>query len=107
MRIIQTYTQTGRVPNVVNLAPQDAGDARPGRRATRTGPACSRTCSTGCARPGINVEETENIIFADAEAAVARISLDGEPSADVVAAIKCGNPHVLDVHVVAVATSAA
>jgi acetolactate synthase small subunit len=52
---------------------------------------------------GINVEETENIIFADAEAAVARISIIGEPPADVVAAIKNGNPHVMDVHVVAVA----
>ena len=51
---------------------------------------------------GINVHETENIIFADAEAAVARLSLEGNPSADVVAAIKNGNPHVLDVHVVAI-----
>ena len=31
---------------------------------------------------GINVEETENIIFADAEAAVARISIIGEPPAE-------------------------
>ncbi|MEK6631147.1 MAG: hydroxyacid dehydrogenase, partial [Acidobacteriota bacterium] len=49
----------------------------------------------------LNVQETENIIFADAEAAVARVSLEGEPPADVVAAIKSGNPHVLDVHIVA------
>jgi len=41
-------------------------------------------------------------VFADAEAAVARISVKGEPPAEVVAAIKSGNPHVLDVHVVAV-----
>jgi acetolactate synthase small subunit len=51
---------------------------------------------------GINAQETENIIFSDAEAAVARISIIGEPPPDVVAAIKSGNPHVLDVHVVAV-----
>ena len=38
----------------------------------------------------------------DAEAAVARISIKGEPPAAVVAAIKSGHPHVLDVHVVSV-----
>ena len=30
----------------------------------------------------LNVQETENIVFEGAEAAVARINLDGEPSAD-------------------------
>jgi D-3-phosphoglycerate dehydrogenase len=49
---------------------------------------------------GINVQETENIIFADAEAAVARVNIEGAPSADVVAAIKSGNAFVLDVHLV-------
>jgi D-3-phosphoglycerate dehydrogenase / 2-oxoglutarate reductase len=93
VRIIQTYVRTGRVPNVVNLSRKTPAD-RPGVLAHVF--ECLREA-------GINVEETENIIFADAEAAVARISIIGEPPASVVAAIKDGNPHVMDVHVVAVA----
>jgi D-3-phosphoglycerate dehydrogenase len=50
---------------------------------------------------GLNVEETENIIFAGAEAAVARVNLSGEPPPAVLARIKSGNAHVLDVQVVA------
>jgi D-3-phosphoglycerate dehydrogenase / 2-oxoglutarate reductase len=102
VRIIDTYVRTGRVPNVVNLSRKTPAthvlvirhQDRPGVLAHVF--ECLRAA-------GINVEETENIIFADAEAAVARIGVTGEPPADVVAAIKTGNPHVLDVHVVAVA----
>ena len=41
--------------------------------------ACSRTCSTICGEGNLNVQETENIVFEGAEAAVARINIDGEP----------------------------
>ena len=67
---------TGKVPNVVNLA--------------RTTPATHMLVVRHLDRPGvlahvfdqlrgggINVQETENIIFEGAEAAVARINLDG------------------------------
>jgi D-3-phosphoglycerate dehydrogenase len=50
---------------------------------------------------GINVQETENIIFDGAEAAVARINMDGCPSDDNVAALRTGNQDILDVRVVA------
>jgi D-3-phosphoglycerate dehydrogenase len=102
VRIIQTYVRTGRVPNVVNLSRKTpATHVLVTRHQDRPGVLAH---VFECLREaGINVEETENIIFADAEAAVARISIIGEPPADVVAAIKDGNPHVMDVHVVAVA----
>jgi D-3-phosphoglycerate dehydrogenase / 2-oxoglutarate reductase len=102
VRIIQTYVRTGRVPNVVNLSRKTpATHVLVTRHQDRPGVLAH---VFECLREaGINVEETENIIFADAEAAVARISIIGEPPAEVVAAIKTGNPHVLDVHVVAVA----
>jgi len=102
VRIIQTYVRTGRVPNVVNLSRKTpATHVLVIRHQDRPGVLAH---AFECLREaGINVEETENIIFADAEAAVARISVIGEPSASVVAAIKTGNPHVMDVHVVAVA----
>jgi D-3-phosphoglycerate dehydrogenase / 2-oxoglutarate reductase len=102
VRIIETYVRTGRVPNVVNLSRKTpATHVLVTRHQDRPGVLahvfeCLRAA-------GINVEETENIIFADAEAAVARISVTGEPPAEVVAAIRDGNPHVMDVHVVAVA----
>jgi len=101
VRIIETYVKTGRVPNVVNLSRKTpATHVLVTRHQDRPGVLahvfeCLRAA-------GINVEETENIIFADAEAAVARIGIIGEPPAEVVAAIKDGNPHVMDVHVVAV-----
>ena len=102
VRIIETYVRTGRVPNVVNLSRKTpATHVLVTRHQDRPGVLAH---IFECLREaGINVEETENIIFADAEAAVARISVMGEPPAEVVAAIKTGNPHVLDVHVVAVA----
>jgi D-3-phosphoglycerate dehydrogenase len=102
VRIIDTYIRTGRVPNVVNLSRKTpATHVLVTRHQDRPGVLAH---VFECLRQaGINVEETENIIFADAEAAVARVSVIGEPPAGVVAAIKNGNPHVMDVHVVAVA----
>ena len=65
-----------------------------------TSPACSRTSSTACAPANLNVQETENIIFEGAHAAVARINLDGVPPAETVAAIQSGNADVLDLQLV-------
>ena len=78
VRIIRSYKETGRVPNVVNLA--------------RRTPATHMLVVRHRDRPGVlahvfnhlrqanlNVQETENIVFEGAEAAVARINLDGEP----------------------------
>jgi D-3-phosphoglycerate dehydrogenase len=48
----------------------------------------------------LNVQETENIVFEGAEAAVARVNLDGEPSAALRSRIKDGNTDVLDLQVV-------
>ncbi len=50
---------------------------------------------------GINVQETENIVFEGARAAVARIHVDREPSAEVLAALRTCTSDVLDVSLVA------
>ena len=101
VRIIQVYQQTGRVPNVINLARKTpATHVLVVRQKDR--PGVLAHVFDRLREAGINVEETENIIFSDAEAAVARISVIGEPPAEVVAAITSENPHVLDVHVVTV-----
>jgi D-3-phosphoglycerate dehydrogenase len=101
VRIVLTYKQSGRVPNVVNLARKTpATHVLIVRQQDK--PGVLAHVFERLREVGINVHETENIIFAGAEAAVARLSLEGNPTADVVAAIKNGNPHVLDVHVVAI-----
>jgi D-3-phosphoglycerate dehydrogenase len=46
------------------------------------------------------VQETENIIFEGAEAAIARINLDGKPSAELLQTIAQGNQDILNLHVV-------
>jgi D-3-phosphoglycerate dehydrogenase len=51
-------------------------------------------------RANLNVQETENIVFEGAEAAVARINLDGAPAGDLCQTIKAGNADVLDLQLV-------
>jgi D-3-phosphoglycerate dehydrogenase len=98
VRIVRTYKETGRVPNVVNLA--------------RRTPATHMLVVRHRDRPGVlahvfdhlrqaelNVQETENIVFEGAEAAVARINLDGVPPDEACNRIR-KNSDVLDLQVV-------
>ena len=48
----------------------------------------------------INVQETENIVFEGAEAALARINLDAQPSTALLAAMRSGNGDILNLRVV-------
>jgi D-3-phosphoglycerate dehydrogenase len=48
----------------------------------------------------LNVQETENIVFDGADAAVARINLDGAPASALCDVIRRGNADVLDLQVV-------
>jgi D-3-phosphoglycerate dehydrogenase / 2-oxoglutarate reductase len=99
VRVIRIYTETGRVPNVVNLA-------------TRT-PATHRLVIRHRDRPGVlahvfgklrsrslNVQETENVIFEGASAAVASINLDAEPPAELLKEIEQGSDDILSLQVV-------
>ena len=51
-------------------------------------------------RGNINVQETENVIFEGAQAAVARINLDGAPSDELLKSVQAGNADILDLHLV-------
>ena len=51
----------------------------------------------------MNVQETENIIFDGAQAAVARINLDGAPSARALDAMRSSNADILDLQLVKLA----
>jgi D-3-phosphoglycerate dehydrogenase len=53
---------------------------------------------------GLNVQETENVIFEGAEAAVARINIDTPPPEKLLASIR-GHQEIIDLHVVEIPKS--
>lgn len=99
VRIVLTYQRTGRVPNVVNLAKKTpATHLLVVRHFDRVGVLASVFTSLRSA--GINVQETENVVFEDAMAAVARIQLDQEPPAEVLEAIRAGSSDIIELNLV-------
>src|SRR5829696_5813855 len=100
VRIVKEFKETGKVPNVVNLA--------------RLTPATHRLVVRHLDRPGvlasvldaikgehINVQEMENIVFEGAEAAVARINLDNAPSAELLDRLRTENTDVIELDLLA------
>ena len=100
VRIIRSYKETGRVPNVVNLAVRTPATHMLVVR-HRDRPGVLAHVFDHLRRDNLNVQETENIVFEGAHAAVARINLDGAPSAALCDRIKSQNMDVLDLQVVA------
>ncbi len=100
VRVITAYMSTGKVPNVVNLATVSPASHMLVVR-HRDRPGVLAHVFDQLRQGGINVQETENTIFEGAQAAVARINLDGAPTATVVAALRAGNSDILDLRVVA------
>lgn len=99
VRIVQEFKDTGKVPNVVNLARQT--------------PATHRLVVRHVDRPGvlagvldalkaehINVQEMENIVFEGAAAAVARINLDQSPSDEVLKKIRSGSADIIELNLI-------
>lgn len=95
VRIVREFKETGKVPNVVNLARQT--------------PATHRLVVRHLDRPGvlaavldaikaeqINVQEMENIVFEGAAAAVARINLDNAPSTQMLEMLRTGNADIIE-----------
>jgi D-3-phosphoglycerate dehydrogenase len=95
VRIVREFKETGKVPNVVNLARQT--------------PATHRLVVRHLDRPGvlaivldaiksehINVQEMENIVFEGAEAAVARINLDNAPSREMLDRLRAANADIIE-----------
>jgi D-3-phosphoglycerate dehydrogenase len=99
VRIIRSYKETGRVPNVVNLARRTPATHMLVVR-HRDRPGVLAHVFDHLRRANLNVQETENIVFEGAEAAVARINLDGEPPSALCKQIKSENADVLDLQLV-------
>jgi D-3-phosphoglycerate dehydrogenase len=100
VRVVRLFKETGRPANVVNLAKKSpATHLLAVRHYDRVGVlAAVFDCLK---RGGINVQETENIVFEGARAAVARIHVDRAPAAEVLESLKSCTPDVLDVSLVA------
>ena len=100
VRIVRLFKATGRPANVVNLAKKSpATHLLAVRHHDRVGVlAAVFDCLK---KGGINVQETENIVFEGARAAVARIHVDREPSGDVLSALRSCTPDVIDISLVA------
>jgi D-3-phosphoglycerate dehydrogenase len=99
VRIIRSYKETGTVPNAVNLAARTPATHRLVVR-HRDRPGVLAHVFDQLRRRNLNVQETQNVIFDGAEAAVARINVDGRPNEDLLRAIESGNDDILSVHVV-------
>jgi len=99
VRIIRSYKESGHVPNVVNLARRTPATHMLVVR-HRDRPGVLAHVFDHLRRANLNVQETENIVFEGAEAAVARINLDGEPPASLCEKIKTENNDVYDLQLV-------
>jgi D-3-phosphoglycerate dehydrogenase len=96
VRIVEAFRASGEVPNAVNLSDRTpATHLLSIRHRDRVGVLAHIFSVLKDA--GINVQETENVIFAGAEAACARIQVDRAPEAAVLTRIESGNPDVFSV----------
>ena len=99
VRIVREFKETGKVPNVVNLARQT--------------PATFRLVVRHLDRPGvlagvldaikaeqINVQEMENVVFEGAAAAVARINLDNAPSSGMLNQLRAESSDILELNLI-------
>ncbi len=101
VHIIRTFQETGRVPNAVNIA-----DRSPAtcmlivRHRDRPGVLARVLDAISTAR--INVQEMENVIFSGFEAAVARIHLESEPSAEMLNSLQKSDADIFELRLTAI-----
>jgi D-3-phosphoglycerate dehydrogenase len=101
VRIVSTYKDTGKVPNVVNLAKKTPASHMLVVR-HRDRPGVLAHVFDHLRAGNINVQETENVIFEGAQAAVARINLDAAPGDALLQKMHEGNDDILDLHLVTI-----
>jgi D-3-phosphoglycerate dehydrogenase len=100
VRIVRTYKEKGVVPNVVNLAVHSpASHSLIVRHLDRPGVLAS--VFDRLRDYSINAQETENVVFDGAQAAIARINLDSAPPKELLDGIKEACAEILEIHLVA------
>ncbi len=95
VRIVREFKETGKVPNVVNLARQTPATHRLVVRHLDR-PGVLATVLDAIKSEHINVQEMENIVFEGAEAAVAWINLDNAPSREMLDRLPAGNADIIE-----------
>jgi D-3-phosphoglycerate dehydrogenase / 2-oxoglutarate reductase len=99
VRIIQTFQETGDVPNAVNLAKSTPATCTlVVRHLDRPGVLASVLDAISAAP--INVQEMENIVFEGAEAAVARINLEAVPAPPLLDEIRARNSNIIELSLI-------
>jgi D-3-phosphoglycerate dehydrogenase len=99
-RIVSAFKETGKVPNVVNLADHTpATHLLVVRHQDRPGVLAYVLNEIKAAN--INVQRMENIVFAGAEAAVARIELDGALETATLDRIRNSNHDIIEINIIA------
>ena len=99
VRIVREYMSSGRVPNCVNIARRTpATHLLVVRHRDRVGVLAHVFGRLKDA--GINAQQTENVVFDGAAAAMARIQVDQAPAGDTLEAIRAGCEDVLDLKLV-------
>jgi D-3-phosphoglycerate dehydrogenase len=101
VRIVQSFKETGQVPNVVNLAQRTPATHRLVVR-HRDRPGVLAQVLDAIKAEHINVQEMENIVFEGAEAAVARINLDKAPSSATLDRLRAGNEDIIELNVLGI-----
>ena len=95
IRIVREFKETGKVPNVINLARQTPATYRLVVRHLDR-PGVLATVLEAIKSEHINVQEMENIVFDGAEAAVARINLDNAPSQELLKRLQVENADIIE-----------
>jgi len=95
VRIIRAFKETGKVPNVVNLAARTPATHLLVVR-HRDRPGVLAHVLDAIRQANINVQEMENIIFEGSEAAVARINLEAAPSEETLERLKDENADIIE-----------
>ncbi len=97
VRIIREFRDTGSVPNVINLSSRTpATHLLVVRHKDRPGVLAHVLNEIKAA--AINVQQMENVVFAGAEAAIARIELDGTLEPQTVDRIRGGNSDIIELN---------
>jgi len=97
VRIIREFKETGSVPNVINLSGRTpATHLLVVRHKDRPGVLAHVLNEVKAA--AINVQQMENIVFAGAEAAIARIELDGTLEPETMDRIRGGNSDIIELN---------
>jgi D-3-phosphoglycerate dehydrogenase / 2-oxoglutarate reductase len=101
VRIVLEYKATGQVPNCVNIAQRTpATHIVVVRHRDRVGVLAH--VFAHLRQAGINVQETDNVVFDGAQAAMAHIHVDRAPDAAALADIQKGNADILAIGVKAI-----